>query len=84
MKEKQEIISIPANAILVSVIDYTDLDGCQMLLQMENGDKLQPINLPEKYSIPGIRLFITYKNAEGMSICMAGKLVQLIHISEAK
>jgi hypothetical protein len=84
VKEPQAVLPIPANAILVKVIDASELDGCQMLLEMESGDKLDPINLPEKYKKDGIRLFITYKIKDGVSICMSGKLVQLDYISEAK
>lgn len=84
VKEKHEINLVPPNAILVKVIDFSDLDGCTMMLEMENGDKLQPLNLPEKFSKAGMQLFITYKYSEGISICMSGKLVQLNYISEAK
>ncbi len=84
VRQKQEINIVPPDAVLVQVIDYSELDGCQFLLQMENGDKLQPLNLPLKYQKEGINLFITYKIIDGISICMAGKMVQINYISQAK
>ncbi|HMT30925.1 MAG TPA: hypothetical protein PKD91_16760 [Bacteroidia bacterium] len=82
---KQETAqTIPDKAIQVKVIDYSELDGCKFLLETSDGKKLQPTNLPEKFSKDGIRLAVTYKVKDGMSICMAGTMVELILVSEVK
>ena len=76
--------NIPKGAVPVTVIDFRELDGCTFLLQMENGDKLQPENLPADFQKPGLKLFITYKYNDGMGICMAGKMITLIEVVESK
>jgi hypothetical protein len=66
--------------IHVTVKDYRDLDGCQFLLVLENGEKLQPQQMDEKYKVDSIMLYIKYKKIDGMSICMAGTLVELTDV----
>jgi len=54
--------------------DLSGLDACRLMIFMDNGKKLQPINWPEGSSIPavGSRLAIKYLILEDMvSICMA-------------
>jgi len=82
-KKNSEVISQePANAIEVTVIDYRELDGCTFMLQLADGKKLQPLNLPEQYMKAGVRLMITYKIVDAMGICMAGQMVELNYIME--
>ncbi len=74
----------PTNAIEVTVIDYSELDGCTFMLETTDGKKLQPVHLAEKYQKAGIRLSIVYKVSDGMGVCMAGTMVDLIFVSEIK
>jgi len=74
----------PSNAIEVKVIDYSELDGCTFLLETTSGQKLQPVHLAEKYRKAGTRLSIVYKVSDGMGICMAGTMVELIFVGEIK
>lgn len=64
-----------------TVIDFSGLDGCGFLLQLEDGTRLQPENLEpafEKNSIPVWVKYYPQKNA--VSICMAGKVVHVTDI----
>ena len=70
--------------ILVTVRDYTNLDGCNYLLEMENGQKLEPKQWPGKYSKDGLKVYVQYKKIEGMSICMAGVMVDITAIHPAE
>lgn len=71
-------------AFFATVVDYSELDGCTYLLELADGQKLQPINLPEDFKRKGLKLFITYKLHDGMSTCMAGKMVTLNSAAIAK
>lgn len=79
VKSSETVTGIPA-----TVIDYSELDGCRFLLKLEDGRKLEPVNLENKYMKDGLRVLITWKNAEGMSICMAGTMVEITSIRLAE
>ena len=65
------------------VVDMSDLDGCQFLLKLEDGKKLEPLNLDPAYKNDGLPVWIRYIDSKGsMSICMAGKMVKLIAIEK--
>lgn len=70
--------------IRATVIDYRELDGCRFLLELEDGRRLEPVNLEEKFMKHGLKVLITWKNAEGMSICMAGTMVEITSIRLAE
>ena len=75
---------LPAGAIPAKVIDMRELDGCTYLLELEDGRKLQPVTaLPEKFQINGMKVMITYKITDMMSICMSGQPVTLLTIDAA-
>jgi hypothetical protein len=69
--------------ILVTVVDYTGLDGCTYLLQQADGQKLQPVNLGEEFRKNDLKLYVTFKNHDGVSTCMAGKMVTLTDVKVA-
>ncbi len=71
-------------AVFATVVDYTELDGCTFLLELSDGQKLQPENLGEAFKKKGLKVFITYKIHDGISNCMAGKMVTLTSITVAK
>jgi len=73
----------PAGTVIVTVIDYRELDGCEFLLVMDNQQKLQPDNLPEEFKKDGTQLRVLFKYTDGMSVCMAGKMVSLTHVEKA-
>jgi hypothetical protein len=74
----------PAGAIPAKVIDMRELDGCGFLLELEDGRKLQPVTpLPEKFQSNGMKVLITYKNTDVMSICMSGQPVTILTIDAA-
>lgn len=78
-KPSETTTGIPA-----TVIDYSELDGCRFLLELQDGRKLEPVNLEKKYMKHGIKVLITWKNTEGMSICMAGTMVEITSIRLAE
>jgi len=62
-----------------TVKDYTGLDGCGFIIELDNGTKLQPIN-PSFPFINNQRIVLTYTPLSGIAtICMAG---QPAHINE--
>ena len=83
---KKDVPAAPPGkqAIFARVIDYSEVAGCTYLLELSDGQKLQPVNLDEKYRKTGLKLFITYKIYDGVSVCMAGKMVTLSSVSIAK
>ena len=72
----------PEPGIAVTVEDATGLDGCTFLLIMDDGSRLQPVNLPEQYCKNGVRIMITYREIKGVSVCMAGKMVEVTSVRE--
>ena len=74
--------SVTANAntcqTLGTVQDFAGLDGCGLLIVLENGDKLQPAQLPADANAlaAGQQIKFNYKVIEdAMSICMAEKAI---------
>src|SRR5687768_13149848 len=76
--------TIPAGAIATTVVDYRELDGCTFLLELDDKQKLQPVNLPLEFQKHGVRLYVLYKVKDGMGICMAGKMVELTYTKEIR
>ena len=69
--------------VRATVVDMTGLDGCQFLLSLEDGGKLEPINLEPAYKKDNLPVWIRYIDLkESMSICMAGKMVRIIAIEK--
>ena len=85
-KAQKKIPATPAEkqAVWAKVIDYSEIAGCTYLLELSDGQKLQPVNLQEEYRRAGLKLFITYKVFDGVSVCMTGKMVTLTSVSMAK
>lgn len=82
-----------------TIRDFTGLDGCGYLLELEDGTMLEPVKLfvcgPPPQSImtlqdltadfqhDGMKVLIDYKNYDGGSVCMAGELVYVTCIQAA-
>jgi hypothetical protein len=64
--------------------DLSGLDGCGLVIELENGKKLEPINLSEFSITPenGRKIWVKYHLFEGGSICMVGDIVKVDCITE--
>jgi hypothetical protein len=59
-----------------TVKDFTGLDGCSLMIVLENGDKLLPASIQDESFVlrDGQRIKLDYKEIEdAMSVCMAEK-----------
>lgn len=68
------------DGVLGTFKDLEGLDGCGWVIELENGGRLQPINLDTYDFTPqeGMNISFSYAIAEAMGgICMAGKMVEL-------
>ncbi|MGQ0829062.1 MAG: hypothetical protein ACT4ON_11795 [Bacteroidota bacterium] len=67
-----------------TVINYK-LDGCSWMLQLEDKNRLEPINLKEEFQKENLKVWVQYEIfKEGASICMAGEMVKIIAIELRK
>lgn len=60
--------------------DYTGLDGCGWVIELETGEVLEPTNLGAFDFVPteGRKIAITYHEIEGaLGICMVGPIVEI-------
>lgn len=59
------------------VRDFSNLDGCRLLIELPNGDLLNPAVLPEgSILIAGQRISFSFRElADHLSICMAEKAI---------
>ena len=65
--------------------DYNGLDGCTWIIELDNGEKLQPVNLLELNIglTDGKKVTVTYDEVKDMSgICMTGIMVSVKTIEE--
>ncbi len=64
----------------MGILKKLDLDGCGWVIELKNGERLQPINLHD-FEVPmkeGLSMSISYNRVHEMaSICMAGIIVEL-------
>lgn len=64
-----------------TVRDYTGLDGCRLMIDLDTGDRLEVVSLPPNTTlIAGKRVFVKYKPAPAFSICMAGTTAKIISL----
>jgi hypothetical protein len=65
--------------------NLSGLDGCTWVFELEDGQRLEPVNL-HQYELElkdGLEVSIQYTEAtDMMSICMAGKMVNITCISK--
>ena len=64
-----------------TIINYK-VDGCTYLMQLEDGKKLEPINLQEEFKKDNFKVWIKYQHYKGNSICMAGEMVTITAIEK--
>ncbi|HRW21972.1 MAG TPA: hypothetical protein P5509_08365 [Bacteroidales bacterium] len=84
-KTPQRICSEDASKAVLK--NYAGLDACSWIIVLENGQKLEPLNLKE-FDIElkdGQKIFVTYKvEPEYQSICMMGPIVRILCIEKRK
>lgn len=64
--------------------DLSGLDGCSWVIELEDGNKLEPLNLAD-FDVDLVedkKLWVTYKEESAASICMAGKTVNIECITD--
>ncbi len=65
------------------VVDETGLDGCGLMIRLDNGEMLEPAIMPDFRLRPGMRVRLAYTELTDVAtICMAGKVVQIDCIEE--
>ena len=68
------------NAVEAKLVNLTGLDGCSWVIELENGNKLEPINL-KSFDIKlrnKKKIWVSYTDAKDyVSICMTGKIVRI-------
>lgn len=65
-------------AVKAKFLDATGLDGCGMLIELNNGKTIEPRNLDEFDIVPkdGDKIWVSYHLAQnGVTICMVGDVV---------
>lgn len=71
------------NKYVIATLSKLDLDGCNWVITLANGQKLEPVNIqdfmhPDDYSAnQSLQIKIRYNPHDGASICMVGPLVFL-------
>ena len=67
------------NAQAATILDYTGLDGCGLLLKLQSGEVLEPTNLNDFNITPtdGMKVWVKYHGVGMMSICMVGPTVEI-------
>ena len=63
-----------------AIVINTTLDGCSWMLELEDGKKLEPVNLMEKFKKDNTKVWIQYKHYDNYSFCMSGEMVTVIAI----
>jgi PKD repeat protein len=66
-----------------TVADYTGLDGCGLVIQLDNGEVLEPQQIVPEFTLKdGQRVVLSYTEIPSASICMVGKIVRIDCIRE--
>ena len=79
-KSSNEIAQACENAQKAKFKDLTGLDGCGMVIQLQNGCYLEPINLCDMdiEIKDGQKIWVSYHSVPNMaSICMVGDIVEI-------
>lgn len=93
-KKAGEYVPVGCN-VKASVEDFTGLDGCGLMLVLEDGTRLNPekrvyIQAPKREDDPlyyfelkaGEKVMIAYKDTDGVDVCMGGKRVFITCITK--
>ena len=71
----------PKNLVSGVIKDYTGLDGCGLVIELDNGKKLEP-RKGVSASLKNKRVALSYVDAKAVSICMVGTVVDVTEIYE--
>lgn len=73
-----------SNAVKAEFKDLTGLDGCGMVIELANGDRLEPTNLAnfEIEVVDSRKIWVEYHVVDGASICMVGEIVEIVCIGK--
>jgi len=67
--------------IKATIQDLTGLDGCGLVIQLEDQSYLEPVNITYFSNSATIvddqKVWIKYKEVPGGSICMVGKIIEI-------
>lgn len=67
--------------------DYTGLDGCQFLIELENGEKWMPVKVNDESFVmaDGVAILFAYKEVkDAVSTCMTGsKMIEITCIKKS-
>lgn len=76
--KKEESIDYEKQGFVKATVIILNLDGCNYLLQLGSGKRLEVQGLPVELKKEKLQLWIKYvPDKEAMSICMAGEIVKL-------
>jgi len=66
------------------LVDMNNLDGCGWIIKLEDGTKLQPVNINKFDFEPkdGVAVLFRYKKVDMAGVCMLGQMVELLSIKE--
>jgi hypothetical protein len=72
------------NAQAATIQDYTGLDGCGLVIKLQSGEVLEPVNLNDFNITPtdGMKVWVKYHEVGMMSICMVGPTVEIDCLSK--
>ena len=73
-----------SHGVPVKMRNLNGLDGCGWVLELTDGSRLEPINL-NTYNlnlVEGKKIYVTYEDFPGASICMVGKIVKITSVCE--
>lgn len=66
-----------------TIVDMTGLDGCNFMIKLENGKKLEPDKLEDQFKQNDLPVWIKYSIPKSaMGICMSGQMVILTAIQK--
>ncbi len=72
--------------IKASIQDLTGLDGCGLVIQLEDQSYLEPVNLSDFSNsatlIDNQKVWIKYREVSGGSICMVGKIIEIKELQD--
>jgi len=72
------------NAQAATIVDYTGLDGCGLVIKLQSGEVLEPINLNDFNITPtdGMKVWVNFHEVGMGSICMVGPTVEIDCLSK--
>jgi len=82
-RASENVTDLPADAIeIVGTVRYKDLEGGFYAIDAGDGNRYDPINLPESYKKDGLHVRVTARiKADAMSLRMYGTPIEIIDIA---